>query len=415
MGLLQSAYLLARDFAVLSAGDSHLYDLCSALFSASCDGALADERFWFLGVPAAGWGLVYFVALAGLLILGRFVRGGFEPEAYLAASLLAGAGLLIGLFLLGVAWLTRTPLCPLCLSVHAVSLLLLLTLHRAAGRPFLEEARTLRAAASWFVQRGTSESARWKLVAFGSVALMAAMTYQWVYVEAGLRRPRPAPVPDRAEVIAAYRASPLLEVPVGEDDPRLGSITAPVQLVVFESFRCSACQRFATTVSRLRSRYGDRVAVVYKHYPLSTACNGRLARDLQPGACEVAWAAQAAHRQGSFWRFHDALFAAGPHPAGEIVADAARRVGVDPTRLAADRESAAIKAHVARDIALGNELKLPGTPSVILDGRLVTSPRLEILDILIRHELDRPVAGSPRSISTSSSRSRHGGGSSKGG
>jgi hypothetical protein len=45
MGLSGSAYLLARVFALLSAG-THPVDLCSALFAMSCDGALADERLW---------------------------------------------------------------------------------------------------------------------------------------------------------------------------------------------------------------------------------------------------------------------------------------------------------------------------------------------------------------------------------
>jgi protein-disulfide isomerase/uncharacterized membrane protein len=397
LGLALSAYLVGRVFASLASTAPSGFDLCSALFSTSCDQALRDERFWFMNVPVAGWGVAYFTALAGLLFLSRFMRRSFETEALLAATLLNLTGIAAGLALLAWAWVAHAPVCPFCLAVHAVNLLLLAALWRTGEEPVTTRLRLLRDAWAWLrgARAESTEPARWNLVGLGSVALLAAVAFQWVYVEAALRRPPSARAPDRAEVVAAYRASPREELLVTAENPHLGPLDAPVRLVVFESLRCPGCRDLSPTLSRLRRKFGERLLVVYKHYPLSSSCNARLTRDMQPGACEMAWAAEAARRQARFWPFHDALLASRTD-APRAIADAARGLNLDPARFAADRESSSTRDAVARDIALGDRLKIPGTPTVFLEGRLVQPPTEDVLTILIRYELGRQVAGSAR-------------------
>ena len=393
-GLGLSAYLLGLVFTSLAPSHAGGNDLCAVLFSASCREALADERFWILNVPVAGWGVAYFAAVAGFLALARYLRRSFETGALLAATLLNLAGIAAGIVLLVWAGAVRAPICPLCLVVHAINLLLLGALWLTGEESVQARFRLLRDAWGWLrgSDAGSTEPARWRIVGLGCVALLAAVAYQWVYVESALRRPR---APTRAEVVAAYRAQP--QLPVTVNDPHPGPLDAPVQLVLFSLLRCPGFRPLSETLSRLRLEYGDQLLVAYKHYPLSSHCNGRLAADQQPGACELAWAAEAAHRQGRFWPFHDALLVAGAGAdADQAVSEASRRVDIDRARFAVDRESASIRAAVARDIALGDRLKIPGTPALFLEGRLVRPSSERVLEILIRYELERQVAGSPK-------------------
>ena len=393
VGFVISADLTGRSLDLIASHKPGAPDLC-AWFGASCDAAVSDPAAWILRIPIAGWGVVYFTALCGLLLLARFMKGAFEAEALLAAWLIAAFGLVAGVALIAWQIARHEPLCPLCLSVHAISLLLLPALGAAGPHPLAQQVRALRDAGRWLVGTEAGERERWNVVGFACVVLAAAFAYQWIYVESALRRPPEAPPPNRDEVIAAYRATPRVDLPVTAEDPRMGELNAPVRLVVFESFRCPACRTFAGTLSRLRNEFGDRLVVVYKHYPLSTECNDRLGRDMQPGACEIAWAADAANRQARFWEFHDAILAANGSP--DAIADAVRRVSLDPARFEAVRASASTRARVAEDIALGDRLKIPGTPTVFIDGRLVPSPGAGALEILIRYRLGRQVAGSPR-------------------
>jgi protein-disulfide isomerase/uncharacterized membrane protein len=392
-GVAASAYLLARTFALLTPARHPVLDVCSALFSTSCDGTLADPRSWVLGIPLAGWGLVYFATVAAALALARFVAGAFERPALIAASALALAGGVLGVALTLGAWWGGEPICPMCVSIHALSLGLCFVLQRAIGQPLRSQVALVRAALAGLFRSGAvPESARWQFVGIGCVALVTAMSYQWVYVESSLRRPAVAPPADPGKTIAAYTATPEQELPVSESDPHHGPLDAPVRLVVFESFQCPHCQRFAATLPRLEREFRERLLVVFKHYPLSTRCNDRMREDLQPDACEIAWAAEAARQQARFWPFHDAMLAASQRPDAGAIERAARGAGVELARFEADRRSAAVHDHVAEDIALGNRLRLPGTPAVYLDGRLVRPASAEVLEILVRHELERRAA-----------------------
>jgi protein-disulfide isomerase/uncharacterized membrane protein len=397
MGVAGSAHLLGRALALYGPSKPAALDICSALFRASCDAALADERFSFLNIPLAGWGLVYFSTLAGLLLLARFLEGSFETDALIAGSALAVAGLGAGIALTAGMLLGVAPLCPFCLALHAVSLALVFSLQRTTERPVAEQVQRLRDAASGLLRSRaeTPESTRWQLVGFASVALVALLAYQWVYVESALRRPQPMSSPDRARLIADFQTSPQVLVPVTDLDPHLGPLTAPVQLVVFESFRCTHCQRLASGLSRLHQRFRDQLVVVYKHYPLSTHCNRQLPADLQPGACEIAWAAEAANQQSSFWPFHDAMLTAESPPSEESLRLTAVRLRLDPDRFDRDRRSDTARQRVADDVALGNQLKLPGTPAVFLNGRWVRAANAEVLEILVRHELARVAKSNP--------------------
>jgi protein-disulfide isomerase len=115
---------------------------------------------------------------------------------------------------------------------------------------------------------------------------------------------------------------------------------------------------------------------------------------MQPGACDLALAAEAARLQRRFWAFHDALVAIPPGAPEEAIAEAVRRTRLDGARFEADRGSEQARLRVAADVGLGSHLRIPGTPTVFLDGRLVRPPRSEVLEILIRHELEPRAAGS---------------------
>ena len=398
VGTSASAYLLLRTFVLLAPERQGAPDICSALFAASCDATLADERSWFLGIPPAGWGLVYFSLTAALVALARFVEGAFESHALIAAFALTVAGTGTGLALVVGALLGREPICPMCVSIHALSLGLCFVLQRAIGRPLREQLGLVRNAWTSLGAGGLApESTRWQYVGFGSAVLVAAVIFQWVYVESALRRLPPPAHPDRGAAIAAYDATPQHELPVSAADPHRGPIEAPVKLVVFESLQCPHCQRFALTLPRLEREFGDQLLVVFKHYPLSTRCNDRLTLDMQPDACELAWAAEAARLQSRFWQFRDAMLTAGQRASAGSIERAVHGAGIEPTRFEADRRSAAVRERVAEDIELGNELELPGTPATYLDGRLVRPASAELLEILIRHELERGATQAKRS------------------
>ena len=82
----------------------------------------------------------------------------------------------------------------------------------------------------------------------------------------------------------------------------LGPATAPIEMIEFADFECPFCLKAFPIVKQVMAAYGDRIRLVYRHFPLPQ----------HPNARPAAEAAQCAFEQGKFWPYHDRLFVTRP-------------------------------------------------------------------------------------------------------
>lgn len=140
-----------------------------------------------------------------------------------------------------------------------------------------------------------------------------------------------------------------------------GSSAATVVLIEFSDFECPYCRRFTATLKAVEHRYGNRVGVVFLHYPLS----------IHRFALPAANAAECANAQGRFVAYHDVLFAKqdslGLKPWTAYAAEA----GVEDLSRFSDCTADTTKSRAISDgLRIGNELGVRGTPTVMLNGWL---------------------------------------------
>lgn len=86
----------------------------------------------------------------------------------------------------------------------------------------------------------------------------------------------------------------------GREAPARGDGRAAVEVAVFSDFECPFCKQARVTLRRVAEEYGGAVRLAHRHLPLDTHRH----------AFAAARAAVCADEQGSFWQYHDALFAA---------------------------------------------------------------------------------------------------------
>jgi protein-disulfide isomerase len=84
-----------------------------------------------------------------------------------------------------------------------------------------------------------------------------------------------------------------------EAGQRTGPADAAVTIVEFADFQCPACRVTAENLRKIRTRYPEHVAVLYRHAPIPS----------HEFAADAARASQCAAEQGRFQAYHDALFA----------------------------------------------------------------------------------------------------------
>lgn len=143
--------------------------------------------------------------------------------------------------------------------------------------------------------------------------------------------------------------------------PELGPAGAPVTMVEFGDFECPFCKRAEDTVKQLRTKYGDRIKLVYMDFPLPN----------HPHALDAAKAARCAGEQGKFWQYHDQLFADQSKLAPPDLKTDAKKLGLDAAQFDACLDQAKYEADVQRDIAEGKRLGVDRTPTFYIDGRMI--------------------------------------------
>ena len=136
-----------------------------------------------------------------------------------------------------------------------------------------------------------------------------------------------------------------------------GSQDAPVVFVEFADYECPYCQKVNPQLQQLKKEYGDKVALVYKDFPLP----------MHHGSEKAAEAARCAGEQGKFWEYHDVLFY-----SRQIDVDAlkehARVLKLDGDKFDNCLDNGTEAAAVKQDLEEAKSLGLTGTPSFFVNG-----------------------------------------------
>ena len=141
--------------------------------------------------------------------------------------------------------------------------------------------------------------------------------------------------------------------------PTKGPADAPVTIVEFSDFQCSFCFRANSTIAQVLARYGSKVRLVFKHYPLV---------ELHQAAPFGHRAALAAHDQGKFWEMHDRLFANQRDMSRQTILAHAGALGLDMTKFIADLDGTRQQAILDRDLGEGRKVGVDGTPTFFING-----------------------------------------------
>ncbi len=152
---------------------------------------------------------------------------------------------------------------------------------------------------------------------------------------------------------------PPLDLKSGPNNPSAGDPAGIVEVVEFSDFECPYCSRAAETLSGLKARYPEKVRFTFRHFPLS----------FHPRAKPAAEHAQCAHEQGLFWQYHDLVFANQKELGPDKLAEYAVQAGVDKGKFDECLASGRASAHVAADLAKGQEVGVGGTPSFYINGQ----------------------------------------------
>jgi len=162
---------------------------------------------------------------------------------------------------------------------------------------------------------------------------------------------------------------------VDQNDHYRGGKEAKVVLVEYSDLECPYCKVYASVMQELHRNYGDKVALVYRHYPLSLATAGRV----HPSSMLAAQATEAASAQGKFWEMHDKIFEQQEEWTGNanvrgLFVGYAKALGLNEEQFGKDLDSTELRQRVLAAYKSGEEAKVDSTPTFFLNGKKVENP-----------------------------------------
>ena len=333
---------------------------CAFSETVNCDSvARAVDYSVFLGVPVSVWGIL------GYTVMGLIAWWGLRAKRPAAAiGLLAAFTLVstvVSITLGSVSILVIRSVCVLCVSTYIINTALLVLSTILVRREGL--AASLSAAWEEATTRSTRSLAWGGTTGIVVVALLLFYPQYWA---------QPAHASSPAQLSSSATTTLLDGIATGKTSDGhywIGAREPEMVIEEFSDYECPYCARAHWFMRSWVKANPDRIRLVHRAYPLDNACNPLIKQLFHPRACAFAALAGCAGENGKFWEANDYLFQHSHDEGPFKVSAMASAIGVAESALKECLESRAAQ-HLEGDIKEGLSLKITGTPTFRINGKL---------------------------------------------
>lgn len=182
------------------------------------------------------------------------------------------------------------------------------------------------------------------------------------YLEGGGSKKADAGNDQAAEQVLGEQNAPSnvdITAPDPDEDHWKGSKDANIVLVEYSDFECPFCGNFYDTVKQVEAEYGDEVALVYRHFPLSFHPKADPAAQATECVADVAG-------PDAFWTMHDKIFEAMPAMAIDQLVDLAVESGADRGAYETCMDEERYAQKVSDHLSEGSSAGVAATPTTVV-------------------------------------------------
>ena len=186
---------------------------------------------------------------------------------------------------------------------------------------------------------------------------------------------------DPVEVYIHQPKRPVFNAQVG-DAPWAGGANAKVTIVEFSDYQCPFCSKAALTMKKLKKKYGKKIKVAFKNYPLPFHKDAKKASEY--GLC--------ANEQNPklFWKMYDTMFANQQKLSEDDLKKYAQKHGVDMKKLKSCLDSGKAAKQIEKEMSEGEKLGIKSTPTFFVNGQLISGALpIENFEKIINQELKK--------------------------
>lgn len=163
------------------------------------------------------------------------------------------------------------------------------------------------------------------------------------------------------ELNKRYRDSTKHAIDVSQA-PCKGANSPGVTIAEFADYECPHCKTAQVMMHQIVDAFPNDVRVCFRHYPLPSHTNSRLAAE----------AAVAAQKQGKFWPYNEKVWENSDFLTPALLEQIAKEVGLDVAKWRADKDADSVKSRVEQDKSEGKSFGITSTPTIYVNGRKFT-------------------------------------------
>lgn len=149
---------------------------------------------------------------------------------------------------------------------------------------------------------------------------------------------------------------------ISDEDHIRGNREAEIILIEYSDYECPFCKNFHSTMQQVMDEYDNKVAWVFRHYPLP----------FHEKAMPTARAAEAASELGgsdAFWQMTDRIYEEMPNLEVDQLTNIALDLGLDPTKFASLYMSGNYDKKIKDQMETASKAGISGTPGTVIIRR----------------------------------------------
>lgn len=156
---------------------------------------------------------------------------------------------------------------------------------------------------------------------------------------------------------------PFFDVKAG-DAPFKGGVDAKVTIIEFSDFECPFCAKGKDLVTEISKKYGKKVKIAFKHFPLPFHKRAKAASNAS--MCVHA------QKKDAFWKMHDELFDNQQELTTEGIEKMAGKMGIDMAKFKECVSKGEFMAYIDKNIEEGKKVGVKSTPTFFVNGRIIS-------------------------------------------
>ena len=394
-----AATLSWYEHTMLEAGLASGESMCNISASFNCDAVNKSQYSKVFGLPLAAFGLAFYLSMlfgslyavsqkTGRVFWGSVTVIGFGAVA-LSAYLFYISKTVIGAF------------CLFCMVMYAVNIIIFIV--GVLGSRCFHFAGCIWSSldAPWQFLRslllgqptGSRVFAIAVLISIASI-LGGSRSIEELLLKTVHPESEPAnPSKDvNNAALQMWKSEPVTSIPVTPPgtgalttDYSLGSPDAPIHLIEFSDFECSACRMKFGSVEALLEKYAGKIFFVHKNFPLDQACNRGVDHPMHHHSCFASRFTRCVGEQGKFWDGYKYVFSEPIFDEEDVTRPRltaafftwAKSQGLDIDALSSCMNDERSLTKIKEDIDLSLIIPIEQTPTFFLNGKKISFDRLE--------------------------------------